>query len=118
MINILQRFFDFCSSENREKFYRSIILGVLAALFNALKIPAIGLVLQNILNHTLSASVIWTCFGILLVSVIGEGLIKYKANMLQTEAGYNTACDKRMEIAQHMRYLPMGYFNANSLGKI
>lgn len=25
---------------------------------------------------------------------------------------------KRIEIAEHMRYLPMGYFNQNSLGQI
>lgn len=38
--------------------------------------------------------------------------------MLQTEAGYGTAANKRIEIAEHMRYLPMGYFNENSLGYI
>lgn len=38
--------------------------------------------------------------------------------MLQTEAGYNAAANKRIEIAQHLRYLPMGYFNKNSLGSI
>ena len=27
-------------------------------------------------------------------------------------------CGKRIEIAEHMRYLPMGYFNQNSLGQI
>ena len=38
--------------------------------------------------------------------------------MLQCEAGYYTAAGKRIEIAEHMRYLPMGYFNQNSLGQI
>ena len=38
--------------------------------------------------------------------------------MLQCEAGYYTASNKRIEIAEHMRYLPMGYFNKNSLGQI
>ena len=38
--------------------------------------------------------------------------------MLQTEGGYDTCAKKRVEIAEHMRYLPMGYFNANSLGQI
>lgn len=31
---------------------------------------------------------------------------------------YYTAAGKRVEIAEHMRYLPMGYFNQNSLGQI
>ncbi len=38
--------------------------------------------------------------------------------MLQCEAGYGTCADKRIEIAEHLKYLPMGYFNQNSLGYI
>lgn len=30
----------------------------------------------------------------------------------------DTAAGKRVQIAEHMRYLPMGYFNQNSLGQI
>ena len=59
-----------------------------------------------------------TCLGIMLVSVAGSGFIKTKATMLQTEGGYGTCAMKRMEIAEHLRYLPMGYYNANSLGRI
>ena len=33
----------------------------------------------------------------------------------ETEAGYGTAAGKRMEIAEHMRYLPMGYFNEKGI---
>jgi len=38
--------------------------------------------------------------------------------MLQCEGGYRTCANKRIEIAEHLRYLPMGYFNKNSLGSI
>ena len=44
--------------------------------------------------------------------------VKYRATILQCEAGYGTAAKKRIEIAEHLRYLPMGYFNENSLGYI
>ena len=54
----------------------------------------------------------------MLLSILGSGLIKAKSTMLQTEAGYDTCARKRVEIAEHMRYLPMGYFNENSLGQI
>ena len=118
MVKTLRKFFDFCSKENRKKFYISIVLSVIAALFGALKIPAIGVLLQAVLAENLTGTAIWTSFGIMLVSVLGASVLKYRATMLQTEAGYGTAADKRMEIAEHMRYLPMGYFNENSLGKI
>ena len=38
--------------------------------------------------------------------------------MLQCDGGYGSTCEKRIEIAEHLRYVPMGYFNANSLGYI
>ena len=47
MLKILRRFFDFCGGENRRKFYLSIFFGVLMALFEALKIPAIVLMLEQ-----------------------------------------------------------------------
>lgn len=118
MFNILKNFFAFCSKKDRKKFYISIFLGVFSALFGALKIPAIGVILMAILNGEVTSTAIWTSFGIMLLSILGSSIINYKATMLQTEAGYGTAANKRMEIAEHMRYLPMGYFNENSLGKI
>ena len=38
--------------------------------------------------------------------------------MKQTIGGYTTAAGKRMEIALKLRYLPMGFYNKNSLGNI
>ncbi len=118
MYKTFRRFFAFCSDDNRKKFYRSIVLGIVSALFGALKIPAIGVMLMAILNGEVTGTAIWASFAIMLVSVLGASVVNYFSTMLQTEAGYGTAAEKRMEIAEHMRYLPMGYFNENSLGKI
>ena len=118
MFSILKKFFAFCSEENRRKFHVSIVLGVIAALFLALKIPAIAVILQAILAGQITTKAIFLSLGIMLISIVGASLVKYKATMLQTEAGYGTAAGKRIEIAEHMRYLPMGYFNENSLGYI
>ena len=118
MLEILKRFFDFCNSTERRKFYISIVLGILAALFSALKIPAIGVMLQAVLDGAVTGRAILLSTGIMLASVIGSSLLKYKATALQTEGGYSTAAGKRVEIAEHLRYLPMGYFNENSLGTI
>ena len=42
MIQIFRRFFNFCGEINKRKFTKSIFLGVLKAMFEALKIPAIA----------------------------------------------------------------------------
>ena len=116
MIQIFRRFFDFCGETNKRKFTKSIFLGVLKALFEALKIPAIAVTLQGVLSGNLTAQHILLSLGIMLFSIAGNAFANYRSTMLQCEAGYGTCADKRIEIAEHLKYLPMGYFNQNSLG--
>lgn len=118
MIQIFRRFFDFCGEINKRKFTKSIFLGVLKALFEALKIPAIAVTLQGVLSGNLTAQHILLSLGIMLFSIAGNAFANYRSTMLQCEAGYGTCADKRIEIAEHLKYLPMGYFNQNSLGYI
>lgn len=118
MLNILKKFFDFCTAEDRRKFYQSIYLGIIKSFIIALRIPAIGLVVMGLIEKNLSMQTFWLALVIMLVSTVLNVWITLKITMLQTEAGYHTCAQKRIEIAEHMRYLPMGYFNQNSLGKI
>ena len=118
MLDILKKFFDFCDEKDRRKFHISVFLGVAAALFAALKIPAVGVMIRAVIDGNVTSKAIILSLGIMLVSVIGSSLLKYNATALQTEAGYSTAANKRVQIAEHLRYLPMGYFNENSLGTI
>ena len=110
MVKVIRRFFDFCGAANRKKFVTSIWLGVLLALFEALKIPAIAVMMRALLpvelggNGGITTRDILLSLGIMLLSILGSGLAKAKATMLQTEAGYDTCAMKRIEIAEHMRY--------------
>ncbi|MDO4168906.1 MAG: ABC transporter ATP-binding protein [Lachnospiraceae bacterium] len=117
MLEIFRKFFDFCG-DNRSKFYRSLVDGVILAFMEALKIPAIMLMIQGAINGMITTTLIWQCFGILVFSIVAGTVVKYRSTILQCEAGYGTAANKRIEIAEHLRYLPMGYFNKNSLGYI
>ena len=118
MLKSLKKFFSFVGEKNKKKFQLSIVLSVIQSLSSAMKIPAIMLILQAMLEDKLTGTVIWQSVGIMLAGLLVENVVKYKATMLQTEGGYDGAAFKRIEIAEHLRYLPMGYFNANSLGHI
>lgn len=111
MLRILKRFFDFCGAENKKKFYKALFLGVVFALLEAVKIPAILLLIDGAIKQNVTESLIVLCLGMLVASLAAASVVKYQITMLQCEAGYYTACGKRIEIAEHMRYLPMGYFN-------
>ena len=118
MFTTLKKFFDFCNVEDRKKLYLAIGLGVIRAIFAALRISAIGIIVMGILDDNMSNKNIWIAAAILAASVLGQLFINLKTTMLQTEAGYHSCSHKRIEIAEHLRYLPMGYFNENSLGHI
>ncbi len=118
MFNMVKKFFDFCSVKNRKKFYGSAALGVLEAMFTAMKIPAAFFAITAVLSDSITDNDIYLVIGLMLVSTVGKMIVNRFSSMLQTEAGYDTCALKRIEIGEHLRYLPMGYFNDTSLGHI
>ena len=123
MFEILQRFFNFCDKENRRKFNLAIIVGIVNSFFMAVRIGAVAVMIQGLIASFVdgvpfTANTIYLSFGIMVFSLIGAIITKKNVTMWQTEGGYRTAANKRIEIAEHLRYIPMGYFNENSLGQI
>ena len=118
MLKTLRLYFQFCNEEDRKKLYLAMGLGTIKSMFAAMRIMAIAVILQGILEDNMTMKNIWTSLAIMGISVAGQVLIGLKTTMLQTEAGYHSCANKRMEIAEHLRYLPMGFFNSNSLGRI
>ena len=118
MLKTLKKFFAFCGVENRRLFITSIWLGVVSAICSAMRIPAAAIVIQALLERNVTMATLWTSLGIIVISLIITIAINMKSTMLQTRAGYRACANKRIEIAEHLRYLPMGWFNDNSLGEV
>ena len=118
MLKTLKKFFAFCGVDNRRLFITSIWLGVVSAICSAMRIPAAAIVIQALLERNVTMATLWTSLGIIVISLIITIAINMKATMLQTRAGYRACANKRIEIAEHLRYLPMGWFNDNSLGEV
>ncbi len=123
MFGTLIKFFKFCDEENRKKFTGSIFVGILNSLFMAFRIAAVAVMLRGVIGTAIEGKpfetkTIWLSFGIMCVSMIGGIITRKVTSMWQCEGGYRTCAKKRIEIAEHLRYLPMGYFNENSLGEI
>ena len=118
MIGVLSKFFKFSGKENSSKFKHSIVLGLIEALASAMRIPAIMYILMGIIEGKPLGRYIAGSLAIMGVSVVVSVFCKMRSTVLQTEGGYHACAFKRIEIAEHLRYLPMGYFNANSIGEI
>lgn len=117
MIAIFKKFFRFCGDQSR-LFYQSLALSLLHAVFEALRIPAIAVVLTALIDGNASWQTVWVSLSIMLVSVAGCTLTRRSMTMKQTIGGYTVATNKRVEIGERLKYMPMGYFNDNSLGDI
>lgn len=119
MIGTVKRFMKFCRPQDTRKFRISIALGVLEAVFDAMRIPAIVIVLAALV--TIGSDVRRAALqatAIMLASIVCSIIVRAVETMLQTEGGYDCAAFKRIEIARKLRHLPMGYFSAASLGEI
>ena len=118
MLKIIHHFFQFCQPDNRKRFQLSIVLTFLESLFNALKIVAIYVFVRGALAGADMGTVSLITLGIMLLSIAASYVVRYFSVMLQTKGGYDTCARKRMEIAEHLRYVPMGYYNDKSIGQV
>ncbi len=118
MFQTLKKFFAFFGDDNRKMFVSSIWLGVISAICSAMRIPAAAIVIQALFSGNVTMATLWSSLGVIVASLIITIAINMKSTMLQTRAGYRACANKRIEIAEHLRYLPMGWFNDNSLGEV
>lgn len=118
MFEILAKFFRFSGRENGNKFKLSMVIGLLEALASAMKIPAIMYILIGLLGGKPIGKYIGGSLAIMVIAIVIAVICKRTSTVLQTEGGYNASAFTRIKIAEHLRYLPMGYFNSNSIGEI
>lgn len=118
MFEILAKFFKFSGEENSKKFKLSIGIGLVEALASAMKIPAIMYILMGLIEEKSMGKYIFGSLVIMIIAIVIDVVCKRISSVLQTEGGYNASAFMRIKIAEHLRYLPMGYFNSNSIGEI
>ncbi len=117
MYGILKKIFEF-AGDKKELLKKSLIFAFLCGIFASLQFVALYIVLNALITDNKDSKIIWMSFGIMLISVIGRIVTSYFSTMEQTETGYCMVAQKRIHIGDRLRYIPMGYFNRNSIGNI
>lgn len=115
MFGVLKKIFAFAGSR-KKLLIKAMIIAFLGALFSALQVVAIVLTLDCILLGKVDS--IWLILLIMLISIAGHAFCSYHSINLETETGYCMVAEKRIHIGNRLHYIPMGYFNDNSLGNI
>lgn len=117
MINVFKKIWNFAYNE-QGNIKKSIGLGLLNAIFHALQIYAIFAVLTALVNDSADKNTALIAVGLMLVSIVGKTITQYYSQLQRVHAGYFMAADKRIQIGDKLKVVPMGYFNQNSLGNI
>ena len=117
MLNVFKKIWGF-SLKEKSNLQKSILIGFFNAVFNAMLIGAMYIVLTAILEDHVTTKTAWISFGVMVASIIGKIVTQYYSQLQRTHAGYFMVADKRIQIGQKLKSVPMGYFNKNSLGQI
>lgn len=117
MFGIIRRFFAF-AGKRKGKLKKGIVLALINSIFQALQILALFVVLQALVKGNVTGATAWAAFGVMFASMLGTIATKQKSVMKEAEGSFYLCADKRTQIGDRMKYMPMGYFNDHSLGAI
>lgn len=106
------------AGEEKQRFVKSFIFGGVNSLFEIMPISAIMVVLSGIIENNMSTTHVYTSFGIMLLSIIGQIIFGNFSINGGIHASYAMCTAKRLEIGERMKRTPMGYFSENRLGEL
>ena len=117
MLEAIRKIIDF-SGQERKKIYRAILLSFIKSLFSMFRMAAIWFILQAFEQGDSSMTPAWTALICLGVSVLGQFILKMAADGQAVHAGYFMSAWKRLDIAERLKKVPMGYFNDSRLDRV
>lgn len=106
-------------SENEKPYItKATIINFIYAIFNALMMAAIYIVIKAVLNNHTDKKYALYGFGIMVISVTGKIICQNFSQLDMTHAGYFMTSDKRLELGDKLKNIAMGFFNKNTIGNI
>ena len=104
------------------KYSKRIKLAFVFSVFDAIlsKMPILYamLVISKLYYGTMQGKDSVIIGVVVVITVILQILVHHASDRLQSGAGYLLFADKRMELGEHLKKLPMGYFTEGNIGKI
>ena len=117
MIEAFRKIWKFAGNET-DNINKSVAVSILNAFLQMAQVAAIYLIILGLTGGSTSKSIALWALILVLVSIFGGAVTSSNSKMLQTHAGYFMAADRRVSIADKLKRVPMGFFNANSLGQL
>ncbi|MBQ9068173.1 MAG: ABC transporter ATP-binding protein, partial [Eggerthellaceae bacterium] len=117
MIQLVQRILRLAGSY-RSRIQLAAFCSFMKAFFSKAPIVVAFFLIAGFLDGTVTGM---TCLvsGLALVAcIVVQCLFQYRADSLQSSAGFEILADFRKELGAHLRRLPMGFFTEGNIGRI
>ena len=109
-MNTFQKIWDFTKSRH-SSMIKSLVFSFIRSVFGITQIFAVILAIQVVMGEApVQKSIIWILV-LTLVCIIGNFITSYIEQTSTLKTGFFTVSDKRIEIGQKLRQLPLGFFN-------
>lgn len=106
------------SGKYKGKIQAAFVFSFLKSMLSKMPIFFAFLVLGKFYDQTLDGGFCLKIGILMIVTVAVEALFQLLSDRMQSASGYMMFAEKRLEMGNHLRRLPMGYFTAGNIGKI
>ena len=117
MISTIKKIYAFAGM-HKGKVIGSFVFGLINSLGHSMELGALIIVMNAIIKGGLNTAVALQSLVIMLVSIAVKFVFGYISQLMRNKSGFLAAADKRIEIGDAIKRMPMGYFNDNALGSI
>lgn len=117
MIALLLRIFKITNGYEK-RIALATVFSFLKALASKVVIIMSFYVIAAFMDNTVTAEFCLASGGILIISVILQGVFQNIADRLQSASGFEIFAHLRKQLGTHLLKLPMGYFSEGNIGRI
>ncbi len=120
MIQLVKNFMKLCKEKSRQ-IKISVVFGFFDGIFEAFPFYAIfyfflRLSQEKFVAENLTVKDALVLAAILFVGVLGRWIMKYLVYTFQSVASYDAVADARLDVGDHLKKVPMGFFTSNTVG--
>ncbi|MCR5167246.1 MAG: ABC transporter ATP-binding protein/permease [Oscillospiraceae bacterium] len=117
MVEAIRKIINF-SGQEKTRIFRAILISFFKSLFSMFRMAAIYYLLLAFEGGNRTMKPAFMALVFLGISLLGQFFLKMAADLQAVHAGYFMSAYKRLETAERLKKVPMGYFNDNNLEQI
>ena len=106
------------SGKYKNRIRIAFVFSILNVLLSKMPIFYSMIVIWKISNQSIQKETVWCISIAMVITLILQIITQHISDRLQSGAGYLLFADKRLELGEHLKKLPMGYFTEGNIGKI